>query len=312
MTAPPRLWTHEQTLAVLDYLKVTDHLEAEHRSSSPPVLGDSFVATDSGDGLLTRAALGPSGGGVKIASIFPSNADASVQSIYVLFNDRGTPEVVMGAEPLTWFKTACDSALASRYLSRPDAEHLLMVGAGSMAPHLIAAHRAVRPSIRRVSIWNRSSARAQDLASRLPDASVAARDALADTVADSDIISVATLSNQPLIKGEWLPDGVHLDLVGAYRPDMREVDNTALTASRIFVDSRHTIDHEIGELAIPLAAGVITHSDVCGDLYELCGGRAAGRRSPLERTVFKNGGGGHLDLMAAQFIASELEREWTR
>ena len=309
MTSPHRLWTDEQTLPVLDYLKLTDHLETEHLADNPPELGDSFVANEAGDGVLTRTALGPTRSGVKIASIFPSNAAASVQSIYILFNRHGTPEVVMGAEPLTWFKTACDSALASRYLSRTDAEHLLMVGAGSMAPHLIAAHRAVRPSIRRVSIWNRSPQRAQALASQIHDVSVVDVGSLADAVADADIIAVATLSSEPLIKGEWLPPGVHLDLVGAYRPDMREADDTTLTTSRIFVDSRHTIDHEIGELAIPLAAGVITRDDVRGDLYELCQGRVTGRNSPSARTVFKNGGGGHLDLMTAAFIANQLEAD---
>ncbi|MCY4493378.1 MAG: hypothetical protein OXB92_05940 [Acidimicrobiaceae bacterium] len=311
MTSPSRFWTDEQTLPVLDYLKLTDHLEAEHLAGNPLEIGDSFVVNKAGDGVLTRTALGATRSGVKIASVFPSNSGATVQSIYILFNRRGDPEFVMGADSLTCFKTACDSALASRHLSRTDAEHLLMVGAGSMAPHLIAAHRAVRPSIRRVSIWNRGAQRAQVLASQTHDASAVDVASLAEAVADADVISVATLSSEPLINGEWLPPGVQLDLVGAYRPDVREADDTALTTSRIFVDSRHTIDHEIGELAIPLAAGIITRDNIRGDLYELCQGRVTGRDSPATRTVFKNGGGGHLDLMTATFIANRLEPDET-
>ena len=245
--------------------------------------------------------------GIKIVTVFPGNpADPatglpSVQAVVLLF-DGTTGEVLalIDGTELTYRKTASDSALGSKLLSRDDARTLLMVGAGGLAPHLIAAHRAVRPSIARVSIWNRSRPGAEALV----DAGIADElvDDLAEAVADADVVSTATMTREPLIRGEWLQPGTHMDCVGAFLPDHREVDDDVVRRSEIFVDSRLAAVEESGDLAIPLAAGTIDHSAIRADLYELCQGLHPGRSGPAAITMFENGGGGHLDLMAARHV----------
>ncbi len=212
---------------------------------------------------------------------------------------------MIASNALTWFKTACDSGLATRHLARNDAAHLVMVGAGSMAPHCIKAHIAARPSIERVTIWNRTPKRALLLADMLRaqdgiDTSVAHD--LRSAVEDADVVCTATMAIAPLIEGAWLRPGTHVDAIGSYTPDMREVDDETLTRARIFVDARASTIPRIGELMIPLAAGVISEDDVLGDHYELASGAVEGRTADDQITFFKNGGGGHLDLMAAQFL----------
>ena len=120
---------------------------------------------------------------------------------------------------------------------------------------------------------------------------------------EADLISCATNATEPLVLGEWLRRGAHLDLVGAFKPDMREADDEALRRGSVFVDSRETTVEVVGELTIPISTGAIRRCDVLGDLYDLVRGRHCGRVERDEVTVFKNGGGGHLDLMTAQFVA---------
>lgn len=303
MGVPPAIWTDAEMLDALDYLELCDFFASAHQQPAAQT-ADSFAAISNGNGILARTAIDGAGGGVKVASIYPStDAASSVQSVYVLFDQTGTPQAMMGAQTLTWFKTASDSALGSRFLSRSDAKHLLMVGAGSMAPHLIAAHCAVRPSIERVSIWNRNPGRAKAVAQTIEGVNPTVVEDLASIATEADIITVATLSADPIVRGEWLAPGTHVDLVGAYRPDMREADDALITRCRIFVDSHHTTYGDIGELSIPIHTGTISRTDIRGDLYQLCSGVARGRESEDERTVFKNGGGGHLDLMTARFVA---------
>lgn len=176
-----------------------------------------------------------------------------------------------------------------------------------MAPHLIKAHLAVRPSLARIMIWNRTKSRAEQLAAalHLPHMAVDVVTDLPKAVATSDIISVATRSPYGVIAGADVAPGTHLDLVGAYTPDMREVDDAAIRRSTIFVDLVETA-MLTGELLQPIAAGVMTESDIAADLYELAQGTKPGRQSPDEITLFKNGGGGHLDLMTAQHILEKL------
>jgi ornithine cyclodeaminase len=184
---------------------------------------------------------------------------------------------------------------------------MLMIGAGTMAEPLIRAHLSVRPSIRRVMIWNRTLARAEVLTGRLDDlgVSVEAVGDLDRAVPEADLVSSATMTIEPIIKGALLKPGCHVDLVGAYTPDMREADDDALTRGSLFVDSFDTTVGEIGELIIPLAAGTISRDDVLGDLHALVAGEV-GRRSADEITLFKNGGGAHLDIMTAQAIADAV------
>ncbi len=199
--------------------------------------------------------------------------------------------------------------MGASYLARDTVRSMLMVGAGGMAPHLIAAHCAARPSITSVHIWNRTPSRAERVASdiHLEGVSVDCVQDLEPSVRQADLISCATMSKQPLVKGAWLKPGAHLDLVGAFTPDMREADDEAVDVGTLFVDSRQTTIDEIGELIIPIRNGTISESDVVADLYDLCRGKHPGRTSDSEITVFKNGGGGHLDLMTTRFLLSRLE-----
>lgn len=301
----------DQAARIFEYRPLIESLRAQHQL--PPASLDDLYLTDETEGILIRAAWQSGQAlGVKLATIFPANTDLpSVHGVYVLFDgSNGKPIAVIDGTWLTWFKTSCDSALGADYLARSDIGRMLMVGAGAMAPHLIKAHLAVRPSITEVEIWNRSPGRANELAGALSSAldgvSVTAVPDLEAAVGRADLISSATMTVDPLLKGDWLQPGTHVDLVGAYTPGMREADDVAMARTRVFVDSRDTTIGEIGELIDPIANGTITAADVLGDLYQLCQGSVAGRTSEDEVTLFKNGGGGHLDLMTAQFVMSRL------
>jgi ornithine cyclodeaminase len=163
----------------------------------------------------------------------------------------------------------------------------------------VAAHRAVRPSIERVLLWNRTRARAEASAADLGAEVV---DDLATAVPQAEIVCTATMTAEPLIEGRWLRPGAHLDLVGAFLPDHREVDDEAVLRAQLYVDTREVTTVEDGDLAIPLAAGTITLADIRADLYELCCGDVAVDREPDTITLFENGGGGHLDLMTAELL----------
>ena len=306
-----RLVDHDEAMAAIDLAALIDHFDHEHRRPAA-LVEDSWLASDDGNGMLARTGFAPGRGlGVKLASVFPRNTDRpTVHSLYALFDpDTGEERAVIAGNAITWSKTAADSGLGTRRLARTDSERLLMVGAGSMAPHLIRAHLAACPSLRRVVVWNRTRSRADALVASLPDLDVdelSVVDDLDAAVAVADVISVATMAVEPIIRGERIRAGTHVDLVGAYRPDMREADDELLRRARLFVDSRETTLDKTGELAIPLAAGTITAADVLGDHYELASGSVVGRTSPDDVTVFKNGGGGHLDLMTAQFILNRV------
>lgn len=241
--------------------------------------------------------------GVKIVSVFPDNAartKPSVMGTYLLLaGDSGEPMATLDGVALTLWRTAAASALASRYLSRPDASHLAMIGAGALAPRLIAAHAAVRP-ISTVTIWNRTTERAKRLAASLtrPGFAVTASDDLAATVAAADVVSVATLAKEPLVRGAWLKPGTHVDLVGAYTPDMREADDDVVRRARIFVDTRAGMK-ESGDIAQPLKMGIIREGDIAGDLTDMARGNADGRRAADEITLFKSVGNAIEDLAAA-------------
>jgi len=247
--------------------------------------------------------------GTKVVTVLPGNPERhgalpSVQAAYVLCDGTtGTPLAVMDGTALTYRKTAADSGLGSRLLSREDASVLLMVGAGSLAPYLVAAHKTVRPSISEVWVWNRDEAKGRALASQVGGAP--ATD-LAAAVERADIVCCATASTRPLVAGAWLKPGAHLDLVGSFTPDMRECDDEAVTRSRIFVDSRAFAIDQPGDLADPLRRGVIGSDRIEADLFELCPRGPEPRRHPSDITLFKNGGGAHLDLFTALFVWTSL------
>lgn len=284
----------------LDWLALVEALAEGHRGPRAEI-GDQFL-TRGADTLLSRAAwIDGLGVAVKSVTVLPGNPARglpSVQGALVLFEDAtGAVEAVIDSALITKWKTAADSLLGARLLARPDARRLLILGAGAVAASLVEAYRALFPGIS-VAIWNRSPAGAKALAAQTGAEAVTD---LPQAVAVADIVACATMASEPVLLGDWLRPGQHVDLIGAFRADMREADDAALTRSRLFVDSFETTVAHIGELMDPLARGVISRADVLGDLHDLVGGRV-GRRSVEEITLFKNGGGAHLDLMTARVI----------
>lgn len=242
--------------------------------------------------------------GVKTITVFPDNAERgrpAIDGIFLLFSaESGETLAVMDATRLTAWRTAAASALASRYLSRPDASRLLMVGAGALAPQLIRAHASVRP-IREIALWNRSPARARAVITGLSKQglSVSLATDLEAAVGWADIVSVATISADPLIHGAWLKSGTHVDGVGAFRANMRETDDALVRRARIYVDTRTGAYAEAGDIVQPLNAGVISKEAVVGDLFELARGTVGGRKTAEEITFFKSVGAAIEDLAAA-------------
>jgi ornithine cyclodeaminase/alanine dehydrogenase-like protein (mu-crystallin family) len=250
--------------------------------------------------------------GSKLVTVMPGNPDhaglPAVQALYALFDGRnGSPLAVIDGTALTYRKTAADSALGSRLLSRSDAEVLLMVGAGGLAPYLIAAHIAARPSLNRVLVWNRRMDKAEALARSVAATGIAASACeLEPAVRDADIVSSATASAAPLIAGRWLKPGAHLDLVGSFAPEMRECDDACVRRARLFVDSRWFAIDQTGDLGDPIRRGIIARDSIEADLFELCGRSHPIERQPDDITLFKNSGGAHLDLFTALHIWSRM------
>ncbi|RVV97822.1 ornithine cyclodeaminase [Mesobaculum littorinae] len=289
----------EEGERALDWLGLTDALAAGHDLPRAEV-EDGFLYRGD-DTLLNRAAwIDGLGLAVKSATIFAGNRDRGLPTInggVSLYSDTdGTLEAVIDFHLVTKWKTAGDSLLAARRLARPGSDRILIVGAGTVARSLREAYGAAFPGAR-FRVWNRSPDAAEALAADYPGTRAVGD--LEAAVKDADIITCATMATQPVIRGDWLRPGQHLDLIGAYRPDMREADDTALTRARLFLDSRATVLEHIGEFRTPLSEGVIAETDVVADFYDAPAFR---RGSDDEITLFKNGGGAHLDLMTARYI----------
>jgi ornithine cyclodeaminase len=248
--------------------------------------------------------------GIKLVSVYPGNAAKgleSVQGLYVLFDGtNGLPLAAIDGAALTFWKTAANSALAASWLARPDAATLLMVGAGALAPHLVRAHCAVRP-IRHVLIWNRTAANAERMVAAVarPGLTVEVAGDLATAAQSADVISCATMATTPVVRGEWLKPGTHLDLVGGFRPDMREADDEAVRRARVFIDAWFTAGDHCGDICQPLATSLLRKEDIT-DSFQLARGERPGRTAPEEITLFKSGGGGHEDLGTAQHLMARL------
>jgi ornithine cyclodeaminase/alanine dehydrogenase-like protein (mu-crystallin family) len=241
--------------------------------------------------------------GIKTINIAPANASRGLPGLhasYVLFDAvTGVPLALIDGDQITARRTAAASALAASWLARPDARRLLVVGAGQIARLLPAAYRAVRP-IDHVAIWARSPTRAQALASELCSMGIAAEAApdLQAAVNHADIVSCATLATAPVVQGQWLRPGSHLDLIGSFTPAMREADDACFAGARIYVDTEEALQKS-GELLGPLSRGVFQAAAVRGTLAALARGEASGRGSADERTVFKSVGTALEDLAAA-------------
>ena len=277
-------------------------IEAGHRLPRAEI-ADLFLYRGK-DTILDRAAwIDGLGSLVKVATIHPGNAalgKPSVNGAVNLFDDKtGELNALVDFHLVTKWKTAGDSLLSASKLARKDSRNILVVGAGTVAKSMVEAYSGIFPGAR-FTIWNRSAAAAFAMTA---DPRVTASEDLQSAVQNADIICTATMATQPLIKGAWLRPGQHLDLIGAYRPDMREVDDDALRRASIFVDSLATTIHHIGEIKDPIARGVIAESDIIADFYDIAAGRYA-RTSDDQITIAKNGGGAHLDLMTATYIAN--------
>jgi ornithine cyclodeaminase len=248
--------------------------------------------------------------GVKQVNVFPGNSarhQPGLSSHYLLSCGRtGNPLVQLEGNEVTARRTAAASALASRFLSREDSQELLMVGAGRMGRRLIPAHMTVRP-ICRVSVWDRNESASQALVAELQAAGIDARvcptDKLQQAAGTADIISCATLATDPVVLGDWLKPGAHLDLVGSFTPTMRETDNRAMQRCAVFVDTRAGALSETGDLIIPIRDGAITPDAILGEFADLCRGRHAGRAALDDPenaiTLFKSVGDSREDLAAA-------------
>lgn len=295
-----------------DYAAVIDAIATMYRTGCDVIERlDMSQPTSHGevaDCLIQPAWMRARALGIKIANVFPKNPERhslpSVVGLYVLFDgNTGEPLACIDGVAETFIKTACNSAVASQLLSREDSRTLLMMGAGKLAPYLIEAHRAVRP-LERVLIWNRNFEKAQELAERM-NRKAKGHEAVAErpaAIQAADIVCCATYAEQPILQGQWLKDGAHVDLVGGYRPDQREADDdVALRAKRLYVDTRVTTVDVAGDAIDPIKKGLVQRDEVA-DLFEVAQGRAQGRRSATDITMFKSGGGGHEDLATALLI----------
>ena len=289
-----------QAEALLTWPGITAALEAGHEL--PPAGIADLLLYRGKDTLLDRAAwIDGLGSLVKVGTVHPGNKALGlplVNGIVTLYNDKtGVLDAVLDFHLVTKWKTAGDSLLAASRLARQDSRAILLVGAGTVARSMVQAYSSRFPNAR-FTIWNRSAEAAARFAADT-GATVAAD--LATAVAQADIICTATMSPEPLIRGDWLRPGQHLDLIGAYTPAMREVDDTAIGRAQVFVDARATTVHHIGEIMAPIAHGVITAADIRADFYDIAAGSFC-RRSADDITIAKNGGGAHLDLMTAAYI----------
>lgn len=287
----------------LDWIGLTEALKTGHALPKAEI-ADTFLYRGK-DTLLNRSAwIDGLGLAVKCATVFPDNPSHGVPMIngaVSLFDDaHGQLEAIIDFHLITKWKTAGDSLLGALRLARPDSRKVLIIGSGTVARSLHDAYSAGFPGAE-FTVWSRTRANAEAFAKNRK-AQVA--DDLETAVRGADIITSATMSTVPVLKGEWLQAGQHIDLIGAYRPDMREADDTALKRARIFVDSFDTTIGHIGEIQMPLDNGAIARTDLIADYYS---DSDFERRSDDEITLFKNGGGAHLDLMVSRYVLERFE-----
>ena len=283
----------------LDWLALTRAMIAGHLKPRAQI--KDVLLYRGADTLLNRSAwIDGIGIAVKAASIFPGNparGKPMINGAVNLFSDAdGALEAILDFHLVTKWKTAGDSLLAATRLARKDSRDILIVGAGTVGKSLLQAYSAGFPDAR-FAIWNRSAKGAEAFAATHPGVTVAPD--LEAAVKAADIVTCATMSSTPVILGAWLQPGQHIDLIGAYTPTMRESDDTAVARSKVFVDNIGTTVDHIGDLLSPIASGAITADHVLADYYSM---DALRRHTDAEITLFKNGGGAHLDLMTSRYI----------
>jgi ornithine cyclodeaminase/alanine dehydrogenase-like protein (mu-crystallin family) len=290
--------------AAIDALEAA--LVAGPLPEAPPRSG---VETGAGELLLMPAA-GNQGIGVKVVTVAPGNPARGrplVQAVYALFDpDTLAPEALFDGSALTALRTAAVSGLATRHLARRDASRLVLFGAGVQATAHLEAMTAVR-SVERVWVVSRTLDRAERLAARAAEAGLRADTAPPDAVSEADLICTCTPSPRPVFDGDRLRPGTHINAVGAYRPDQREVDDDTVRKARIAVETREAALAEAGDLLIPMGSGVIQPADIVADLAEVAQG-APVRRGPDDITLFKSVGVAFEDLIVARAAADRLAR----
>ena len=316
---PPRVLGADEVNATLSYPPLIEALREAFRGDlAVPVRHHHTVPQPGSDATLLVMPAWTTDGepgerflGCKIVTVFPDNAAAGQPSLhgqYLLMSGAtGAPLALIDARALTAWRTAAASALAATFLARADASHLVMVGAGTLAPHLVRAHAAVRP-ITRVTLWNRTHGHAVSLAFGLAVGGIEVEIAedLEAAVRDADIVSCATLAAEPIVRGAWLKPGTHVDLVGGFTRKMREADDEAVRRARVYVDTRAGALKEAGDIVIPLRRKVIDKKQIVGDLAELCRGKAKSRTSDKQITLFKSVGTAIEDLAAAMLLWRSL------
>jgi ornithine cyclodeaminase len=292
------LVTFQDGEQVLDWHLVARAIERGHRLPLPRI--EDVILQRGPDTLLNRSAwIDGLGIAVKAATVFPGNAAQGLPTVggavSLMSDEDGSLEAILDFHLVTKWKTAGDSLLGALRLARPDSQSILIVGAGTVARSLLEAYGAGFPEAD-FTVWNRSLEGAERLATHNPNVTVA--EDLETAVREADIVATCTMATEPLIRGTWLRPGTHLDLIGAYRPDMREADDDAVALARVFCDSRKTAG-ETGEFLLPLEGGALAPESILADFYEI---DAMQRESEEEITLFKNGGGAHLDLMVSRHI----------
>ncbi|SON58010.1 ornithine cyclodeaminase [Hartmannibacter diazotrophicus] len=309
-----RVVTTEETAASLPYPALVEGLRAAFRSGMTAPLRHHHVMPREGEPdavLLLMPAWAGNGtfGGVKLVNVTPGNSARGLPAViasYLLFSEvTGEQLALLDGSVLTCRRTAAAAALAADYLARKDARTLLIVGAGRVGAELYDAFSAIRP-IGRVLVWNPTEARGQKLAETLRGRGVMAGfvSDLASAVGEADIISCATLAQEPVIRGEWLKPGQHLDLIGSFTPEMREADDAAIARGRLFIDT-DAAKVESGDVIGPMASGALSAEAIGGTLYDLCAGKP-GRLDDEEITIFKGVGVAIEDLAAAMVAWERL------
>lgn len=310
---PMRFISAAEVRRVLTLPMLIAALDEAHRRPAIEVQ-DGFLGTEGQQYFVRHAVDSGRYMASKLITSFPANLARgdlpAVQAVCVLFDGSdGRPLAVIDGTEITPWRTCADSALGARYLARPAPETLLVVGAGTMSTWLARAHRTVRPSIRRILVWNRTASRAAAVARALAAEGVVAEPAadLDAAVPEADVITACTRSHAPLIKGALLKPGAHLDLVGGYTPETREADDEAVRRAAVFVDRLHSAFAGVGDILQPIASGALTREAIRGELADLAAGRVPGRRSEDEITLYKNAGGAHLDLMTCEVVFKAME-----
>jgi len=315
--ALPRVIDSDSVLARISPLALIDAMEKKHLEGYETIGRlHTLISRDDRPGaemLIWAGARTDGSMGAKIVSISPDNGllskpSPTVHSAFALVDrlDGRFRSFIVG-ESFTRCKTAADSALAARYLAPANPTKLVVLGAGAQAKtHLTYLH-AVCPTIERIDVWNRNRSRAEQLIEeRFLPVDFQVSDDLEASVAGADIVVCLTSSSSPVLDGKWLKLGCHVDLVGGFTPDMRETNDATILRSSVFVDHLGLTAEHCGDIVQPLKNGTITLSDIRGDLFDLCRKEIPGRRDREEITLFKNGGGGHLDLMVAEWLSESF------